>query len=54
MLADALRWAAVAAIAAAVVRFPRPAVFWSLGAGRPFVLTRAAFGTVRFRQAAPA
>lgn len=52
MLAEALRCAAVAAITAAVIRFPRPTVFWSHGARQPFVLARAAVGPARFRQAA--
>ncbi len=50
--AELIRWAAVAAMTAAVIRFPRPTVFWSLGAHRPFVLARATAAHGRFRQAA--
>ncbi len=39
-IAELIRWTAVAAMTAAVIRFPRPTVFWSLGARRPFVLAR--------------
>ncbi len=51
--AELIRWAAVAAMTAAVIRFPRPTVFWSLGARRPFVLARVRpDGPSRFRAAA--
>ncbi len=51
--AELIRWAAVAAMTAAVIRFPRPTVFWSLGARRPFVLARVRpDGPSRFRSAA--
>ena len=49
---ELIRWAAVAALTAAVTRFPRPTVFWSLGVHRPFVLARVPAGPDRFRQAA--
>lgn len=52
LTSELLRWAAVAAITAAVIRFPRPSGFWSLTAGRPFVLARVA-GPARFRGAVP-
>ena len=51
MLAEALRWAAVAVFAATVIRFPRPSGFWSHGASRPLVLARAAVAHDRFRSA---
>ena len=54
LLPEILRWAAVAAITAAVIRFPRPTVFWSHGARGPLVLARAVAGPARFRQAIPA
>ncbi len=51
--AELIRWAAIAAMTAAVIRFPRPTVFWSLGARRPFVLARVRpDGSNRFRAAA--
>ncbi|MGI4941000.1 MAG: hypothetical protein ACRYHQ_10645 [Janthinobacterium lividum] len=40
MLPDILRWAALAAITAAVLRLPRPLGFWSHEVGRPLVLAR--------------
>ncbi len=40
MLPDILRWAALAAITAAVLRLPRPLGFWSHDVGRPLVLAR--------------
>ncbi len=49
---ELLRWAALAAITAAVIRLPRPLGFWSLGASRPLVLARVGVGPDRFRQAA--
>ncbi len=52
LLPEILRWAAVAAMTAAVIRFPKPTVFWSLGARRPFVLARATVAHGRFRAAA--
>ena len=50
--AELIRWAAVAALAAAAFRLPRPTAFWSLGADRPFVLARATVGPGRFQRAA--
>ena len=54
LLPEILRWAAAAAFTAAVIRFPHRVGFWSLGAGRPFVLARATVGFDRFRSARPA
>ena len=54
MLPELVRWTPVAAMAAALLRWPRPgAPFWSLAAGRPFVLARADTGPGRFREACP-
>ncbi len=52
LASELLRWAALAAVTAAVVRFPRPIGFWSHGAREPLVLARATVGSDRFRQAA--
>ena len=53
MLPDILRWAALAAITAAVLRLPRPLGFWSHEVGRPLVLALVrSVGPGRFRQAA--
>ena len=50
---EILRWTVVSGLAAALLRWPSPgAPFWSLGAGRPFVLARATVGPGRFRQSA--
>ena len=50
MLPDLLRWAALAAITAAMLRLPRPLGFWSQDVGRPLVLARATAAHGRFRQ----
>ena len=51
---ELLRWAAVSGLAAALLRWPGPgSPFWSLTAGRPFVLARATSGPSRFQQAVP-
>ncbi len=50
MLPDILRWAALAAITAAVLRLPRPLGFWSHDVGRPLVLARVTVRSDRFRQ----
>ena len=53
LLPEILLWAAVAALTVAAFQLPRPTAFWSLGAGRPFVLVRVRpDGTHRFRSAA--
>ena len=51
---EIIRWSAVAAMAAALLRWPNPgAPFWALAAGRPFVVTRQRQGVARFRTACP-
>lgn len=51
--AELIRWAVVAALTAAALRFPTSTAFWSLGARRPFVLARVRpDGPGRFRSAA--
>ena len=53
MLAEALRWAVIAAITAAAIRFPRSSGFWSIGPRQSLVLARVhPDGPSRFRQAA--
>ena len=56
LLAEAFRWAAVAGMAAALLRWPSPgAPFWAIAAGQPFVVTRQRHGaTDRFRTVVPA
>ena len=51
---ELLRWTVMSGIATALLRWPRPgSPFWSLTAGRPFVLARATVGPGRFREACP-
>ncbi len=51
---ELLRWTVVSGIATALLRWPGPgSPFWSLTAGRPFVLARAPSGPSRFKQAVP-
>ncbi len=52
---ELFRWTVVSDLAAALLRWPSPgSPFWSLTAGRPFVLARATIGHSRFRHATPA
>ena len=52
---EVVRWTIVSGLAAALLRWPSPGTpFWSLAAGRPFVVTRQRhMATGRFREATP-